>query len=317
MTCVHKNINKLALVSFIMQEILLNIIPVILIFILGYFFKRINLLTKNDADLFLKMVFYISLPCLIILSVTNIKLSFDFIYLPAIAMLLILITFIISFFTGKFLRLPDTSFGVFLLGSMIINVGFVLPFVTAVYGEDGVARLSLFDFGNGLLVFTFVYYFACKYGSNKKDSFSMAKKFILSPPLWALIISIALNLSKTPIPFVLNDFFKSLSYLTTPFIMLSLGIYFNISRLKISAVFTAIFIRMFVGLSLGLFFVKLFDLSGLTRLIVLIGSSAPAGYNTLTFSSLENLDKEFAANIVSFSILIGFFLTSVLIALLS
>jgi len=43
----------------------------------------------------------------------------------------------------------------------------------------------------------------------------------------------------------------------------------------------------------------------LTRMIVLLGSSAPIGFNTITFASMEELDKEFAASLVSASIVTG------------
>ncbi len=300
-----------------MNEIIIKIIPVVFIFVLGYFLKKINLLKKEDGDLFLKIVFYISLPALIILSITNITLSLDFIYLPVIAALIIFITYFIAYFIGRLLHLQKTSLGVFLVGSMIMNIGFALPFIIAAYGEEGLARIVLFDFGNGFLVFTFIYYIAYKYGSSKKTSKTMIKKFISSIPIWALIIAIILNLTNLQIPTVANNLFQIIGNMTIPLIMLSLGIYFSPKVVKIFPLISAIVIRMLFGLLLGFFFVELLNLEGLTRLIILIGSAAPVGYNTLTFSSLENLDKEFAASLVSFSILIGIVFIPILISVLS
>jgi predicted permease len=73
---------------------------------------------------------------------------------------------------------------------------------------------------------------------------------------------------------------------------------------------------MVFGLMLGFILVKLFDLEGLSKAVVLLGAAAPVGYNTLTFSSMENLDKEFAANLVSFSILTGIIFIPILIFLI-
>lgn len=300
-----------------MNEILIKIIPVMLIFVLGYVLKRINLLNKKNGDLFLKLVFYVSLPALILLSVTNIQLSFDFIYLPIIAMLIILVTYVIAYFTGKLFNLKKPSFGVFLVGSLIMNIGFTLPFFIAAYGEEGLARASLFDFGNGLLVFTFVFYLACKYGNNKRDSKAMIKKFLYSPPLWALTTAIVLNLVNVKIPNMGMNFFQLLSNMTIPLIMLSLGIYFSPKIVKLGALSSVIFIRMFIGLLLGFLFVYLFNLDGLNKIIVLIGASTPVGYNTLTFASMEKLDKEFAASIISYSILIGIIFIPLLIFLMA
>jgi predicted permease len=198
-----------------------------------------------------------------------------------------------------------------------MNIGFTLPFFITAYGKEGLVRASIFDFGNGLLAFTFVFYLACKYGDNKRDSKSMLKKLLYSPPLWALIISIILNLIHIKIPSFGINFFQLLGNMTVPLIMLSLGIYFSPRIVKLNALSSVIFIRMFIGLLLGLLFVYLFDLTGLNKIIVLIGASAPVGYNTLTFASMEKLDKEFAASIISYSILIGIILIPLLIFLLS
>jgi len=73
---------------------------------------------------------------------------------------------------------------------------------------------------------------------------------------------------------------------------------------------------MGIGFVLGYSLALLFGLDGLERTIVIIGSSAPVGYNNLTFASMENLDKEFAASLVSIAMLIGVILVPLLIFLL-
>jgi predicted permease len=63
----------------------------------------------------------------------------------------------------------------------------------------------------------------------------------------------------------------------------------------------------------GLIIVSLFKLDGIEKTISMVGIAAPVGFNMLTFSSLENLNKEFAASVLSFSILIGVFSTPLII----
>lgn len=299
-----------------MFEVALKVTPVVMLFALGFILKKMHLLKKEDGDLFLKVVFYVALPAFILLSITKSNLSLDFIYLPISAVLIIISTFVVSFFAGKALRLPQTTFGVFLIGSMIMNVGFILPFVVAVHGEEGLTRLSLFDFGNGFLVFTFVYYFACKYGNGAKNSRSMVKKFILSPPIWALLIALLLNINCMRLPEFIDTFLQSVGAMTNPLIMLALGVYFSPKIVQLIPLSSVVLIRMICGLLLGFFFTMIFDLDGLSRVVVLLGSSAPVGYNTLTFSSLENLDKEFAASLVSVSIGLGIVFLPALIFIL-
>lgn len=300
-----------------MMEIILKIFPVIFIFFLGYFLKKINFLKKRDADLFLKIVFYIVIPSLIILSVTRIKITSELIYLIIIAPIIIFITYFTSYAFGKRLRLEKSTFGTFLVGTMIINNNFVLPFILEVYGEVGIALLSLFDFGNTLVVLTFVYYIATKYGDNKSSSKQIYKKFLYSAPIWALFLAILLNLGNIQIPVFIANTLQSVGSLLTPLLMLSVGIYFTPKIVNFVPVTIGVILRSFLGLLLGLVLVTLFDLQGVIRIIALIGSAAPAGFNTLTFSSLEKLDKEFAASLVSVSILFGIVFIPLLIAFLA
>ena len=298
-----------------MNDFVGKMVPVVLVFGLGYILKLIKLFKKEHGDSLLKLVFYVTLPTLIFISVTSVELSIQFVYLPFIAIAVILLTFFISFFIGKKLKLSRATLGTFLIGSMIMNTGFTLPFILTAFGREGVAIYTFFDLGNALLVLSFVYYIAVKYG-DKTDSRVKLKKFLLLPPIWGLILGIIFNLGKIHVPEIASDF---LSYVGTPtimLIMLSLGIYFCPKFKNIGKVWMVLIIRIGIGLALGYCIVTLMGLQGIVRTIVVICCAAPVGYNTLVFSSLENLDKEFAASLVSFSIILGIFYVPLLIYIL-
>jgi len=299
-----------------MNAILIKIVPVIIIGVIGYLFRRKGIFKHEHGDVFLKIVFYLALPALVIISVADIDLTYDLIYLPVISAAIIFVIYIVSYVTGTLMKLSGKAMGVLLTGTLIMNTGFLLPFVIAAYGEEGLARMTLFDFSNGFLAFTFVYFLACKYGGKDKGSKVMIRKFLLAPPIWALIIGIVLNLANITVSGLFHELFKLLGNLTIPLIMLSLGIYFNPKIVNIKPVVSAIIIRMFFGLLLGYVFVNLFNIEGLNRILVLLGSAAPVGYNTLTFASLEDLDKEYAASLVSYSILVGVFMVPAMILIL-
>ena len=301
-----------------MANIIIEIIPIVSIFIFGYLFRRFGILKNEDGDLLLKLIFYLSLPALILFSIVSVELSKEFLFIPFIAMWIILATFFVSLFIGKLIFTENKSLGTFLVGSVTMEVSFAIPFIVSTYGNEGMARLVLFDLGSSLLVFSFVYFIACRYGENTKNSNNkIMKKVIFSPPILAVIIAIAINLFNIQMPQVSLDLLKTLGNLTVPLIMLSVGIYFNPKLDKFLPLFSAVFIRMFIGLFVGFILINIFDLEGLSRVIVLIASASPICYNTLTFSSLEGLDKEFAANLISLSILIGFLLIPFLLFILN
>lgn len=296
-----------------MNVMMENVFPVILVFLFGFFLKKIGVFTQKDADSLLKVFFHVSFPTLIFLSVVQMKFSMYLLWLPVIAVLIIFMTFLVSHGVNKLLNLNKPSFGTFLIGSMIMNTGFILPFLIAVKGEESLAQASLFDFGNTALVFTFIYYLACKYGSKSSNFGAMIRKFAYSPPLLALIFALFLNMNSIKLPNVATQFLKITGYMTVPLMMLSLGIYYNPKAFMNLSVFSAVFIRMGIGLFLGFIFVYLFNLKGISKEVVLVISSAPSGISTLVFSSMEGLDNEFAASIVSYSVLAGIFIVPIVL----
>jgi predicted permease len=295
-----------------MFETLTKILAVILIFPLGYFLKRVRILKESDGEFLLRLVFYVSLPALILISVTKIRFETEFIFLPISAILILLMTYPISSFIARKFGLPKTTFGVFMIATLIMNIGFTIPFVIAGLGIEGFARLSVFDLGNSLFVYTLTYSIAYKYGDNPVYK-PLYKKLLMSIPLWALVIAIILNLTHIGIPDFPTTFLKLLGDMTIPSLMLSIGLYFNPKVMLIKPLSSAIFIRMGIGFILGFALCWFFGLTGINRQIVIIGACSPVGYNTLIFSSLEHLNKDFAASLISFSILIGIIVTSLLV----
>jgi len=288
-----------------MESLAYNLVPVILIFVLGFILKLFGVLKQEHGDVFMRVVFYLALPALVTLSLTRIELTKELVWLPLISFSIIMFMMLASYISGRIMKLDRPTMGVLLVGTMIMNIGFALPFVIAAYGDEGLVLLSIFDFSNAVLAFTLVYYIACRYGQPGNSSKLLLKKFLASPPIWALIAGIILNLTKTEIPPVPANLLQILGDLTIPLIMITLGVFFNVKLIKPIPVFVGITIRMLLGFAIGLAFCYLLNLDGLIRTIVLIGASAPVGFNSIIFASMEKLDKEYAASMVSFAIILG------------
>ena len=289
-----------------------KVIPIIIIFFLGYFLKKIKLFGSSTADTLLKIVFYVTLPALTFFSGSTAILTLKFFYLPIIAIAVVLIIFSVSFPLSKKFNLPKATQGTFIVGTLIMNTGFTLPFVLAAYGNQGLAIYTIFDFGNTLMIFTFAYYFAIKYG-NKENSKIQIKKFLLLPPIWGLILGITYNLLKFELHPTAINFLEIVGKPTIFLVILSLGIYFSPKVTNLGKMLTVFSLRIGLGMALGLLAVYLFNIEGIMRTLVVLFCGAPVGYNTLIFASLEELDKEFAASLVSISLLLGIIYVPILI----
>lgn len=181
----------------------------------------------------------------------------------------------------------------------------LLPFFLAMYGTAGLINLSLVDVSNALITFSFVYFIAAKHGEGGTGTKLIIQKVLFAPPIWATVIALGLNLTHIQLPFIVSNLLQTIGNLATPLIMLALGTYFSFQVKNIWKVLPAIFIRYGFGLLVGVVFSSLFHLEGLTRIVVILAAAAPIGFNTLTFSSLEKLDMEYAASIVSLSMLLS------------
>jgi len=298
-----------------MEAFISKILPIIMIFFLGYGLKKIKIFNIEYGDKLLLVNFYVTLPALTFLSVSRAVLDPRYLYLPLIAIATVFISYIPARIMGKIIPMSRKTLGTFFIGIMIMNTGFTMPFVVAAFGETGLAIYTFFDFGNTLLIFTFIYYHAVRYG-NHPDHKIQLKKFLLLPPMWGFVGGLIVNLTGIQLPAVAVNFLDVVGKPTIFLMMLSLGIYFTPKVNNLGRVFVVLFIRIGLGLALGVMFSSLFHLTGTIRTLVIIFCGAPVGYNTLVFSTLENLDKEFAASIVSISLLLGIIYVPVLLVIL-
>jgi len=296
-----------------MNPFIEKIIPLILAFFAGIVFKRLRLLSKDDAPVLLRLVLTVTLPALTIIAISNVVLYADMALIPILAIVVVFLMYFISSFAGKRLKLADPTFGSFLVGTMIMNTAYSLPFFAAAFGNEGLARASLFDIGNTMMIFTFTYYNAIKYGENSHTDKVDWRKFLRLPPLWAMLLAFAwkgTGLQLSPLAF---NFLNLIGQPTIPLVMIALGLYFEPKLNNLGKALLAVFIRMGIGLGIGLLLAMIFGLQGITRTVVIVNSALPIGFNTLIFADLENMDREFAATCVSISIFIALFYIPLLI----
>jgi len=288
-----------------MLKIYTELFSVFLLIFSGIGLRYFKIVKKEDASIFLSLVFYLTMPALVLANLPSANIGFDYLYLPLIPIIVSSITFFIARYVGKLMQLERKTQGVFILSAIILNTAFLFPFVILFYKQEGLSRILFLDVGNVLMIFGLGYYQACKYGNHELSKKEIFKRFLNAIPLWAIFIAILMNLFQLQLKGPFLSFVKVTGDLTIPLLLISVGIFFEIRLVKLKALFMALFIRMGIGMILGLLLANLLGLEGLTKTIAILGTATPIGYNTLMFASIENLDKEFAAALVSTSILIS------------
>jgi predicted permease len=311
-----------------MIKFYVKLAPILAFFILGIIFRSIKLFDEKDGQKLLKLNFYLFLPALIFLSAYKSELEISSFYLPIAPIVPIFINLIIVYFLLKKYPQNRRTAGTLYCAAMIMNSGFTLPFFQTALGTEGFAKGVLFDIGNAFIIYTFIYFIAVLHGQEKADinrKKEITKKILIMPPFWAFFIGVALPIMNTNLNSSIEMFFEYASAPAIPIIMLSMGLFFSpIKRTDKKAdnnryflkIFTIIFIRMGIGLLTGISLAYFLPIDRISKAVIIVNCAAPCGYNTLVFSSLENLDEKIAANIVSIAIILALFILPAILYIL-
>lgn len=300
-----------------MSVLALKISPVIIAFVVGLALQRMQYLDRRHGAKLLRIVVNVALPVLILASFSRMQLDIQMSFLPLAAILILVLTWPVTVLVGKWLQLPRPTLGSFVIAPMMMNLGFVYPFVLAAWGSEGFAILALFDFGNCLVIMTLVYALSCWYGAEQTHPLHVVREIITFPPFIALFVAVLVNLGGVPVPVVLSDGLHTIGAILILLVPLALGIYFNPRVAALPPLVAALVIRIGLGLLLGWLCVELLDLEGMSRAVVLLGAAAPVGFNSLVFAAQHHLDETFTAAMASLSLMLGLVYLPLMLYLLS
>lgn len=288
-----------------MNGTLSQLVPLFILFAVGATARWRGLITPDRRDFLLRLLFFVAVPALILDKVPQAQLTAGTFRLPLGIWLIALPTLAVATLVARAVTRERRQRGVLVVGSMILNSGFLLPFVIALYPADGIARFQLMDLGNGLLTQTLVYGLAAYYGQQKPDVRAAVRRLSYSPPLWALLVALGLLALNLRLPGVLQDTASTLGGLVGPLVLLALGASLNFRVATSRLVFVGVGLSLGCGILFSRLISSTLGLQGIDRELMLLVGLAPVGYNTLLFSSLEKLDQELASAIVSWSLIVG------------
>ena len=277
----------------------------IVLFAAGFLARRRGWLAPPHAGRMLQLVVNIGLPALFIADVSRIPLRADLVSLPLAAIAIMLVTLAVSAVVARRMQLSRQDRGALLLAGMSINNALLFPFVIAGWGPHGFAQLALFDFGHALMQGSLVYAVAAAHGGHGAGAAAIARRVLGFPPLWALVVALALNLSGYTLPSVVTMTLGTVGRLVLLLVVVALGILFDVRMLRSGAVRMALLLRIVLGALLALLIVTLFDLTGMTRAVVLLGGAAPIGFSAVVLASRESLNRDLAASAASISVVVG------------
>lgn len=304
-----------------MSSYIQSFLSVLFFIIIGYAAKPLKLFDADTGKRIVKFLFTLPLPILVFVSFASHPLDHVYISLPIIAMVVSGVLMALSYVAGTLLNYEHKSLGTLIVGAGISStLLFALPFVNAFYGTEYAKYLFLYDFGNGFLAWTLVFYIAGRFGNKKQQKIrNSLLTFLMTPMLWALILGISISFSGIMIPESVTRLSTPISGFANPLLLICVGLFLNFSyftqktnmlRLIVSAL-----IVMGASLGIAMILTDVFAIEGIIRKIVLLCAVAPAGSLTVAFAAEHELDLEFASALVAFTMAIGIAVVPLLIIL--
>jgi predicted permease len=288
-----------------MIEILIQLAPIFLYFGLGIVLKSTGVADRSHGEFMLRMVLMVTLPLMILSTLPMTTLTPNKAILPVANIAVSFACMLITLLLVKIFKVERKQAGTMLVSTMILNNTYMFPFILVVYGNEAFTDAILFDFGNAVLMSTYVYALAFKYGGEEHSSTAMLLKMAKSPIIWSIILSLVLAITGIPLPQLAYKIVNPLAQMTAPLILITLGIYFTINIKEVKLVAITVFVRMGMGLLFGIAIANYLKLQETAFIVVALCGAAPIGFNALTFSSIAKLDTDLSSSAVSVSILAG------------
>lgn len=285
-----------------------SLVAFIILFAIGALLRSFCILNKSHAERLALLVFSISLPATILVSLDKVPFAPTAWKLPLAACLVTLPMVVMAWPLTKALHLQPPTAGGFLLAIGCINsIYFAYPVIMATLGDAGLAQAILFDLGQTTLTLTVLYTIAIWHGTKTSGVRSAFTRFLSSPPLWALASILILKLFELRLPLWLHDLLVPLHLTTTPLASLVLGLSIRLSTVRQTwpLALLGVVARMGGGLLLGFAAAYLLRLTGMERVVVILVAGMPSAVTAVIFAAETGLDEELVASVVAFSICIG------------
>jgi predicted permease len=276
-------------------ELLGVVAPVFLVALIGLAWARSG--AHFDETSISRLVLHVGTPCLLFESLTSVDIPeaalVDMAVLAAAAMTTFAAVGLIAL---RVMKLPAHTF----LGPLVFtnagNLG--LPVCLFAFGESGLAL--------GMA------YFAVSSSSHValggplfSGTFSL-RPLLRSPLTWAVLITVAVVAFDAPVPRWIARTTGLLGDIAIPLMLLALGVsLFHMRLQSLGRTVALAFLRLGLGVATGVLLTELSGAEGLTRKILILQASMPAGVLNTLFAQRYARSPEQVASVVLVSTLLS------------
>jgi predicted permease len=283
-------------------------------------FKKV--ITDEALDALCKIVLYVTLPFLFIYTLSSRCIGntiFTLWTAPLFAVSIIFVGYGISCIAAKLFKVSPKKRGTFKFLISFQNSGFLaIPIAYALFGEDAVLNIIIFNIGFNLLLWTFGAWLM-----SRADGSVRIRPFanLLNTATVALLLGVILGVFCVKLPKFFMDGSKILGDATIPLAMITTGAILGGSKIREGVDMKMISVIAFCKLILMpiIFLVVIRFLggtSGLTRSLIILQACMPSAASSPLFAKRFGGDHDLAASAVFFTTLFSIVTIPVFMSLL-
>lgn len=297
--------------------------PICLMIILGVVFKRIGLINENFIDVASKLVFKVTLPAMLFLSIVTAKHDFSaaskFVTFGIVASI---IFFVFTTLWVNFLFKGSADKGVIVQGGYRANTAIIgLAYVANAYGDTGVAAAALY-----VAAHTFLYNILAVICLTPKGETSglqagkiMFTTLTKNPLVIAIVLGMIFYLFSIPVPEIAVDAGNYFARMTLPLALLCTGGSLDLGSMKNDQKpsWVATIFKLVIAPTTITTAAYLFGFRGLELGIVFFMNAAPVAAASYVMARAMNGNSVLAANIIALTTAISTFTCAIGIMILS
>ncbi len=273
-----------------MLNILNIVLPTFIVIVVGFVLGKIK---RLDMSAVVEVLFWIGIPALAFTAMTTKQIALvQASKVWASALLIMAGTGAVAWIVFKLARMKHSGLYVPIIILNAVNIPF--PVMQLAYGQEGLQNATLFYIPVTLLSFSAGVMILSR--SNWKDGLKETAKV---PALYGAVLGLAVNLLRIKVPDLVLQPLNTIGAMVIPLTLLVLG--HRLSSVKITdfpATMLASFMRVGVGLAMGLVAVSIFGLTGVPRSAVILDSAMPSAANTSILAMKYHNETELVASVV-------------------
>ena len=276
---------------------------------IGGVMKRSSIFPDNTGDVLNIFILNISLPAIILVSIPQLKISFELLY-PAVAhWILYFIHICLVLMAYKIFKFSRSVLGCLLVVSCLGNTAFLgIPMISGFFGGEAVPYAVLYDqLGSGLaFLFTMSFILPRFTGEDKKSLKQILISLLKFPPFIALVSGfILINYS---IDSYIFNLIERISQTLIPCSMIAVGfqIKYKLSMQKIKPILVGLGLKLIILPLVSLAIYKFFNVNLLSLKVSVLQSGMPPMVTAGALAMSANLEKEISAALVGYGLLLSF-----------